>query len=107
MACHEVAIEISVETNGTRPVPRGVDWVCVSPKAGAELKLTSGNELKLVYPQEGLEPHSLESMDFENFFLQPKDGPQQEQNTAAAVAFCKAHPRWKLSLQTHKLINIP
>jgi len=97
----------AVETNGTRPAPPGVDWICVSPKAGAPLTLTRGDELKLVYPQPGLAPEAVETLAFEHFWLQPMDGPAREENTQAAVAYCLAHPRWRLSLQTHKVIGIP
>jgi 7-carboxy-7-deazaguanine synthase (Cx14CxxC type) len=104
---HELGFEIAVETNGTIAAPPGLDWVCVSPKAGAPLVLTGGHELKLVFPQIGLMPRSFEHMEFENFLLQPMDGPDREQNTAAAVAYCLDHPQWRLSLQTHKLLGIP
>jgi 7-carboxy-7-deazaguanine synthase len=104
---HEFGFEIAVETNGTIAVPPGLDWVCVSPKARAPLVLTGGNELKLVFPQIGIMPRSFEHMAFENFLLQPMDGPERERNTAAAVAYCLEHPRWRLSLQTHKLLGIP
>ncbi|MGH7417150.1 MAG: 7-carboxy-7-deazaguanine synthase, partial [Candidatus Rokuibacteriota bacterium] len=95
------------ETNGTRPAPPGIDWVCVSPKAGAQLVLRSGDELKLVFPQAGAEPARFEALSFRHFFLQPMDGPDRERNTALAVRFCLEHPRWHLSLQTHKLLGIP
>jgi 7-carboxy-7-deazaguanine synthase len=98
---------IAVETNGTCDAPAGLDWICVSPKAGARLRLARGDELKLVYPQEGIDPGDFEGLAFTHFFLQPMDGPERERNTARAVAFCLAHPRWRLSLQTHKLIGIP
>ena len=104
---HELGFEIAVETNGTIAVPRGVDWICVSPKAGSTLVLTGGNELKLVFPQTGISPGSFEHMAFENFLLQPMDGPERERNTAAAVAYCLENPNWRLSLQTHKLLGIP
>lgn len=106
-ALHERSFEVAVETNGTLPAPAGLDWVCVSPKAGTELVITAGDELKLVYPQEGAEPERFERLGFDRFYLQPLDGPRREANTAAAVAYCLAHPRWRLSLQTHKLIGIP
>lgn len=99
--------DIAVESNGTIAPPAGVDWLCVSPKAGAPLRVTEGQELKLVFPQEGAEPALYESLAFENFFLQPMDGPQRDENIQRAVAYCLAHPRWRLSLQTHKLIGIP
>ncbi|ACI53121.1 conserved hypothetical protein [Gluconacetobacter diazotrophicus PA1 5] len=106
-AVHERGFEIAVETNGTLPVPPGVDWICVSPKAGADLVQRTGHELKLVYPQPDLLPERVAGLDFRQFWLQPMDGPAQAANTAAAVAYCRAHPRWRLSLQTHKLIGIP
>ena len=99
--------EVAVETNGTRAAPRGIDWVCVSPKAGAELVLRSGHELKLVFPQENAGPELYEHLDFQHFFLQPMDGPTREENTRLAVEYCLAHPQWRLSLQTHKLLGIP
>jgi 7-carboxy-7-deazaguanine synthase len=105
-ALHGRRFEVAVETNGTLPAPAGLDWVCVSPKAGTDLALTSGDELKLVFPQEGAEPARYEHLRFDRFLLQPMDGPDREANTAAAVAYCLAHPRWRLSLQTHKLIGI-
>lgn len=106
-AFHAVGFEVAIETNGTLPVPDGVDWVCVSPKAGAELAVTAGDELKLVFPQIGAEPERFEALAFDRFYLQPMDGPDREANTAAAVRYCLAHPRWALSLQTHKLLGIP
>ncbi|MGD0636089.1 MAG: 7-carboxy-7-deazaguanine synthase [Beijerinckiaceae bacterium] len=106
-ALHERGFEIAVETNGTIRPPPGLDWICVSPKAGAPLALMAGDEIKLVYPQVGAEPHRFEAMDFKNFLLQPMDGPAREANTAAAVAYCLANPRWRLSLQTHKFLGIP
>ena len=105
-ALHEAGFEIAIETNGTLLPPRGVDWVCVSPKAGVELVLRRGDELKLVFPQEGLPPESLEDLDFRHWFLQPMDGPDRARNTELAVRYCLAHPRWRLSLQTHKLVGI-
>jgi organic radical activating enzyme len=102
-----VGFEIAVETNGTRPALQGIDWICVSPKAGAELILRSGHELKLVFPQPGAEPQLYEQLDFQHFFLQPMDGPQRDMNTQLAVAYCLKHPQWRLSLQTHKLLGIP
>lgn len=106
-ALHAQGFEIAIETNGTLAAPAGIDWICVSPKAGAPLAQTSGNELKLVYPQPPLDPRSFEGLDFEHFYLQPMDGPDREFNTAAAQAYCRQHPRWKVSLQTHKLWGIP
>jgi len=108
-ALHEAGFEIAIETNGTLLPPRGVDWVCVSPKAGVELVLRRGDELKLVFPQEGIPPESLEGdgVEFRHWFLQPMDGPDRARNTELAVRYCLAHPRWRLSLQTHKLVGIP
>jgi 7-carboxy-7-deazaguanine synthase (Cx14CxxC type) len=106
-ALHDRGFEVAIETNGTREVPPGVDWVCVSPKAGAPLVVTRGDELKLVHPQPGAEPERFEHLDFTWFCLQPLDGPDRAANTAAAVAHCLAHPRWRLSLQTHKELGIP
>lgn len=106
-ALHERGFEIAIETNGTLPAPAGIDWICVSPKSTAPLALTAGNELKLVFPQADAMPETFESLAFDHFFLQPLDGPARETNTARAVDYCKAHPRWRLSLQTHKLIGIP
>lgn len=105
-ALHKREFEIAVETNGTIAAPAGLDWICVSPKAGAELVQRTGNELKLVYPQAEALPDAFEELDFEHFFLQPKDGPVREANTAAAIRFCMEHPRWRLSLQTHKIVGI-
>lgn len=106
-AFHARGLEVGVETNGTKPAPPGIDHVCVSPKAGAPIVLTRGDELKLVYPQPGAEPERFEDLDFAHFFLQPMDGPDAEANTQATLAFCLAHPKWRLSLQTHKLLRIP
>ncbi|HEX7967565.1 MAG TPA: 7-carboxy-7-deazaguanine synthase [Stellaceae bacterium] len=106
-ALHAEGCDIAVETNGTCAPPDGLDWICVSPKAGAPLELTAGDELKLVFPQEGIDPQAFEDLDFRHFFLQPMDGPERARNTALAVGFCLDHPRWRLSLQTHKLIGIP
>jgi 7-carboxy-7-deazaguanine synthase (Cx14CxxC type) len=104
---HRWGFQVAIETNGTRSAPRGVDWVCVSPKAGASLVLRRGDELKLVYPQEGAEPERFAALDFDHFFLQPMDGPLRDENTRAALRYCLAHPQWRLSLQTHKLLGIP
>jgi 7-carboxy-7-deazaguanine synthase len=106
-ALHGEGFEVAVETNGTLPPPDGLDWLCVSPKAGAELVVTSGDELKLVFPQAGAAPERFEQLQFRHFFLQPMDGPDREANTAAALQYCLTHPRWRLSLQTHKLLGIP
>jgi 7-carboxy-7-deazaguanine synthase (Cx14CxxC type) len=108
-ALHARGFAVAVETNGTQPAPAGLDWICVSPKAGAPLLLTAGDELKLVYPQREFEaqPARFEALGFRHFFLQPMDGPDRAAATAAAVAYCLAHPRWRMSLQTHKLLGIP
>jgi 7-carboxy-7-deazaguanine synthase (Cx14CxxC type) len=106
-AVHGKGFVIAVETNGTIGPPAGLDWVCVSPKAGAPLEATRGSELKLVYPQAGLAPEDVIDLDFGYFWLQPMDGADLARNTAAAVAYCLAHPRWRLSLQTHKWIGLP
>jgi 7-carboxy-7-deazaguanine synthase (Cx14CxxC type) len=106
-ALHAAGFEVAIETNGTRLPPPGIDWICVSPKAGAELVLRSGNELKLVFPQPGAEPEQFEALDFRHFFLQPMDGPERERNTQLAVRYCLDHPQWRLSLQTQKVVGIP
>jgi 7-carboxy-7-deazaguanine synthase len=106
-ALHGHGFAVAIETNGTLPLPAGLDWVCVSPKAGTALRQTSGDELKLVYPQPGLSPDSLAALDFPRRFLSPMDGPDLAANTAAAVAYVKANPLWRLSVQTHKRIGIP
>ncbi|GAB1694978.1 7-carboxy-7-deazaguanine synthase [Krasilnikovia sp. M28-CT-15] len=105
-ALHAEGFEIAVETNGTRPAPAGLDWICVSPKAGADLVLRRGHDLKLVYPQAGAEPEMFEDLAFDHFLLQPMDGPDRVANTEAAVRYCLDHPQWQLSLQTHKYIGI-
>jgi 7-carboxy-7-deazaguanine synthase len=105
-ALHAEGFTVAVETNGTRNAPASLDWVCVSPKAGAPLVQTSGNELKLVFPQPAAMPPLFETLDFEHFFLQPMDGPAVEENTRQAIEYCMAHPRWRLSLQTHKAVGI-
>ncbi len=106
-ALHGRGFEIAIETNGTLMPPAGIDWICVSPKAGAEFVLRHGNELKLIYPQKSAEPERFADLDFAHFFLQPMDGDRRGENTRAAAAYCMAHPQWRLSLQTHKLIGIP
>jgi len=106
-ALHHRGIAVAVETNGTQEPPAGLDWICVSPKAAAPLVLTAGNELKLVYPQPLAMPERFEALAFDHFYLQPMDGPDREGNTEAALRYCLAHPRWKMSLQTHKLLGIP
>lgn len=106
-ALHARGFEIAIETNGTLPVVEEIDWICVSPKAGTELVQTTGDELKLVFPQMELMPETVTALAFRHRYLQPMDGPDRASNTALAVAYCKAHPQWRLSLQTHKLIGIP
>jgi 7-carboxy-7-deazaguanine synthase (Cx14CxxC type) len=105
-ALHEAGFEVAVETNGTVEPPAGLDWICLSPKAGAPLTVRRGQELKLVYPQGGAPPEDFENLEFDYFFLQPMDGPQRALNTRLAVEYCLTHPRWRLSLQTHKYIGI-
>ena len=106
-ALHDAGFEVALETNGTLPVPGGVDWVCVSPKQGADFVQRSGDELKVIYPQDGLELSALTRLRFKHFFLQPMDGERLAANTEAAIQYCKDHPQWRLSLQTHKLLGIP
>ncbi|MBB5205142.1 7-carboxy-7-deazaguanine synthase (Cx14CxxC type) [Inhella inkyongensis] len=106
-ALHARGFEVAVETNGTQPAPAGLDWICVSPKADAPLVLTKGHELKLVYPQPLAPPERFADLDFEHFFLQPMDGLLKNRHTRAAIDYCLAHPQWRLSLQTHKLLGIP
>jgi len=103
---HQRGFEIAIETNGTIEAPAGIDWICVSPKAGTVIKQRTGQELKLVYPQSGITPTELERLRFTHFFLQPLYGPNTAQNTALAARYCLDHPRWRLSLQTHKLLGI-
>lgn len=103
---HNRGFEVAVETNGTLPVPHGLDWVCVSPKWGAKLVVESGNELKLVYPQDGMDPAVFEELSFENYSLQPKDCDEAEANLQAAISYCIHNPRWRLSVQSHKSIGI-
>ncbi len=105
-ALHRRGFEIAVETNGTQPAPQGIDWLCVSPKANAPLILTAGDELKIVIPQDGLNPHDYEPLNFKRFSVQPMDGTDRERNTRLAVDFCRQNPRWQLSLQTHKQLGI-
>lgn len=105
-AVHALGFEIAIETNGTQQVPPGIDWVCVSPKAASTLAVTGGDELKLVFPQETAPPERFAGLAFRHFFLQPMDGPDREANTQAAIAYCLAHPAWRLSLQTHKLTGL-
>ncbi len=109
-ALHAQGFEIALETNGTLPVPPGIDWICVSPKAGADWVQRSGHELKLVWPQPTLLPHTVQAqtdLRFDHWLLQPMDGPQRAANTRSAIDFCQQHPRWRLSLQTHKILDIP
>lgn len=106
-ALHVAGFEIAVETNGTVAAPSGLDWICVSPKAGTILQLRCGDELKLVFPQPGLFPEQFEELEFRHYFLQPMDGRERAKNTRMAVEYCLAHPRWRLSLQTHKFLGIP
>lgn len=106
-ALHDRGFEVAIETNGTQVPPPGIDWICVSPKSGAPLVLRTGDELKLVFPQPGVEPEQFAGLYFRHFFLQPMDGPERERNTQLALRYCLDHPRWRLSLQTHKLLGIP
>lgn len=106
-ALHARGFMIAVETNGTVAAPPGIDWVCVSPKADAPVVQTSGQELKLVYPQDKALPERFAALDFERFYLQPMDGPDRERNTQLAVAYCLSHPQWRLSVQTHKYLGLP
>jgi 7-carboxy-7-deazaguanine synthase len=105
-ALHERGFDVAVETNGTRPAPRSLDWICVSPKAGAPFVQTTGSELKLVYPQENAPPEKFAPLAFEHFFLQPMDGPDVARNTELAIDYCLKHPQWRLSIQTHKLVGL-
>lgn len=106
-ALHARGFSIAIETNGTIAVPETIDWICVSPKAGTEMKQTSGDELKLVYPQPGFMPEHCAMLDFTHYFVQPMDGPKRAENTQAAIEFCKANPPWRLSVQMHKIVGIP
>ncbi|MEL0108018.1 MAG: 7-carboxy-7-deazaguanine synthase [Rhodospirillales bacterium] len=106
-AFHQRGFYVAVETNGTLPVPAGIDWICVSPKAGTDLQQVSGNELKFVYPQKSIEPEQFEHMEFDHFLLQPMDNENRPLNTQQALAYCQAHPNWRLSLQTHKILGLP
>ena len=106
VALHSAGFEVAIETNGTRLPPPGIDWVCVSPKAGTDLVLRCGDELKLVFPQPGAEPERFAALAFGYFYLQPMDGPAAAENVRLAVEYCMAHPQWRLSLQTHKLLGI-
>jgi 7-carboxy-7-deazaguanine synthase (Cx14CxxC type) len=104
---HKQSIEIAIETNGTFSAPEGIDWICMSPKANTSIIQNTGNEIKCVYPQEGINPKDFENMNFEHFYIQPMDNDQLAQNTKSAINFCKENPKWNLSIQTHKLLNIP
>ena len=106
-ALHERGFEIAVETNGTLPAPAGIDWICVSPKAGTDVVQRSGDELKLVWPQQGIDPEALAGWDFGHFLIQPMDCAEAEAARAAAIDYVLHHPRWRLSLQTHKLLGLP
>ena len=106
-AFHAAGFEVAMESNGTLAAAAGIDWICVSPKAQAQVVQTSGQELKLVYPQPGVDPAQFEGLDFERFLLQPMDGPHRAANTEAAIAYCLEHPRWRLSVQTHKYLGLP
>ena len=106
-AMHDVGFEVAIETNGTLPVPEGVDWVCVSPKQGATLLLEQGSEIKVVIPQAGQDLTSFEQLNFEHYFLQPMDGPDKQRNTELAINTCKQRPQWRLSVQMHKLLHLP
>jgi 7-carboxy-7-deazaguanine synthase len=106
-AVHRLEFEIAVETNGTQAPADGIDWLCVSPKAGAPLRTRRGHELKLVYPQDGIDPAELLPLPFDHFWLQPMDGPDRVANTLSAITYCMSHPRWRLSVQMHKLVGIP
>ncbi|MEL6380506.1 MAG: 7-carboxy-7-deazaguanine synthase [Pseudomonadota bacterium] len=103
---HGAGFEVGIETNGTKPLPTGLDWICVSPKADASVIQTSGHELKIVYPQPLAQPDKFAGLDFEHFFLQPLDGPDTAANTQACIDYCRAHPQWRLSVQTHKVLGI-
>ena len=105
-ALHAMGFRVAIETNGTVAAPPGIDWICVSPKASAPLEIRAGHELKLVYPQHEALPERFEGLAFQHFFLQPMDGPHREANTREAIDYCLAHPRWRLSLQSHKIIGI-
>jgi 7-carboxy-7-deazaguanine synthase (Cx14CxxC type) len=107
IAFHSANFEVAIETNGTKLPPPGIDWICVSPKAGSELVLTSGHELKLIFQQKGAEPELFDKLDFDHFFLQPMDGPSRDLNARLAIQHCLEHPQWRLSLQTHKMLGIP
>ena len=106
-AMHTHGFEVAIETNGTLPIPKGIDWVCVSPKQGAKLIVERGNEIKVVVPQTGQDLAAFEQMHFQHYFLQPMDGPDKQRNTELAISICKQRPRWRLSVQMHKLLQLP
>ena len=106
-ACHTLGFEVAIETNGTRPLAVGIDWICVSPKPRSELVVRTGDELKFVFPQAELAPEDFAALDFSHWYIQPMDGPTLAENTQASVHYCRTHPQWRLSLQTHKLVGIP
>jgi 7-carboxy-7-deazaguanine synthase (Cx14CxxC type) len=103
---HQTGFEVAIETNGTLDLPLGIDWICVSPKSGTQLRMQRGNEIKIVFPQENLDPRDFECLAFDYFFLQPRHAPEYEENLRQTIAYCIMNPRWRLSLQTHKLIGI-
>lgn len=103
---HALGFEVAIETNGTLELPSGIDWICVSPKANTKMMIKGGNEIKVVYPQEGAMPELFEDLQFHNYYLQPMDGPDRDKNILQAIEYCKAHPRWRLSIQMHKIIGI-
>ncbi|MDE0063078.1 MAG: 7-carboxy-7-deazaguanine synthase [Gammaproteobacteria bacterium] len=105
-ALHSHAFEVAMETNGTLAIPEAIDWVCVSPKAGTELKVVKGNELKVVFPQPSIDYEALSALDFQHHFIQPMDGPRLRENTAEAISYCQGHPQWRLSIQSHKYLGI-
>ncbi len=105
-AFHSNKLEIAIETNGTVPAPEGIDWICLSPKAGTDLKIIKGDELKLVYPQTGCDPEDYDNLEFDHFYLQPMDGDNMDKHTKSAIEYCLANPKWKLSLQTQKILKI-
>ncbi|MEE2789091.1 MAG: 7-carboxy-7-deazaguanine synthase [Myxococcota bacterium] len=107
VACHDRGFEVAIETNGTRALPAGIDWICVSPKPRSELVVRTGHELKFVFPQSELEPDDFSDLNFTHWYIQPMDGPELISNTQASVRFCRENPQWRLSLQTHKLVGIP
>lgn len=105
-ALHKQKFEVAIETNGTLPVPQGVDWICMSPKANTEIVVTLGDEIKIVYPQKGIDPKDFEGLNFKHFFLQPMDSEEQEDNTLKTIIYCKENPKWRISVQTHKILGI-